>query len=58
MAKTYVPALIKRLRKQRVYINKHLSTMTPVLSGAQVTALSTIVTAIAAFDGVVVDETP
>lgn len=57
MAKTYAPTLIRRLRKQRVYINKHLTTMTPVLTPAQITALSTITTAIGAFDGLVVDET-
>lgn len=58
MAKTYVPQCVRIMRHLRIYINRHLPTMTPFLSAGQVTALSNIVAAIAAFDAVVVQETP
>lgn len=58
MAKSYVPQCIRVMRKLRTYINKHLTTMTPYLSGAQIAALQSIVTAVAAFDGVNITESP
>lgn len=58
MAKSYVPQCIRIIRHLRLYINKHLTTMTPYLSAGQVAALNSIVTAASAFDGVNINETP
>lgn len=58
MAKSFVPQLIRLLRHVRTYINKHRTTMNGYLSGPQSAALDSIVTAVGAFDGVNIQETP
>lgn len=58
MTKTYAPQLIRLLRHIRFYINKHRPQLNAVLSGGQQSALDAIVTAVAAFDGVDVQEAP
>lgn len=58
MAKTYGPQLVRLLRHVRAYINKHRTTLNGVCTGPQQTALDSIVSAVAAFDSVVVNETP
>lgn len=58
MTKSYVPQLVRVLRRLRIYINKHRPTMAPYLSTSQNAALDSILTATAAFDGVVTQEAP
>jgi hypothetical protein len=58
MAKTFAPALIRSLRKIRIYINRHRPALNAVLTASQQSALDSIVTAVAAFDGITVQEAP
>jgi hypothetical protein len=58
MAKTYAPQFVRILRKLAVYATKHGSQMNAVMTPAQQAAVQQVVTAAAAFSGVVVNETP
>lgn len=57
-AKTFAPQLLRMLRHVRRYVNKHSAKLQATVSGAEWTAIQTIVTQIAVFDAEHIDESP
>lgn len=54
--KTFVPQLVRLIRRLCAYIQKHRATMNPYLTTQQRAGLDAVVAACALFDAVVINE--